>query len=196
VVHDGETIDFTAPYPRKTFRDAILEGSGIDIDKENTADKLRKAMQAKGYDAPKRETQRALLDGLFKDSFRKRQVQPIFITHYPEVLKPLAKKSETRPGTTDSFQLVVAGYELSNSYTELNDPVYQRARFAEQTALAKAGDEEAMSLDEDFIEALEYGMPPATGTGIGIDRFVALLTGSHSIREITPYPLMKPRRDV
>ena len=193
VEHDGETIDFTAPYPRKTFRDAIKEGSGIDIGKQNNADKLRKVMRDKGYDAPDQETYRQLLDGLFKDSFRKQQVQPIFITHYPEVLKPLAKKSPKVEGATDSFQLVVATYEISNSYTELNDPVDQRTRFEEQTALAKAGDDEAMPIDADFVEALEYGMPPATGTGIGIDRFAALLTGSHSIREVTAYPLMKPR---
>lgn len=195
VEHAGHTIDFTPPYPRKTFRDAVLEGSGIDIQNEDDAPKLQKAMRAKGYEVASDETYRQLLDGLFKASFRMAQIQPVFITHYPEVLKPLAKKSPDSPGSTESFQLVLATYELSNSYSELNDPVDQRARFEEQAKLAKAGDEEAMRSDPDFLEALEYGMPPATGTGIGIDRFAALLTGSHSIREVTAYPLMKPKRD-
>lgn len=195
VEYEGTAIDFKPPYPRITFREAILEGSGIDIDKERDAPRLRKAMSAKGFDVDASETYRQLLDGLFKSSFRMKQVQPIFVTHYPEVLKPLAKKSPGVAGSTESFQLVVATYELSNSYSELNDPVEQRARFEEQGKLAKAGDDEAMLSDPDFIEALEYGMPPATGTGIGIDRFAALLTGSHSIREVTAYPLMKPKRD-
>jgi len=195
VPYEDTEIDFTAPYPRVTFREAIKQGSGIDIEQENDAAKLATAMKAQGYDVDTKENYRQLLDGLFKASFRLQQIQPIFVTNYPEVLKPLAKKSTAHPGTTESFQLVVATYELSNSYSELNDPTDQRERFAEQLKLAKGGDDEAMNLDEDFIEALEYGMPPATGTGIGIDRLAALLTGSHSLREVTAYPLMKPRRE-
>ena len=193
VEHEGKTIDFKAPYPRKTFQAAVKEASGIDVAKEDTAPKLRKAMRAKGYDADAKESHRQLLDGLFKDSFRKKQFQPVFITDLPLALSPLAKKKTDNPALTERFQLVVATFEISNSYSELNDPEDQRERFAEQAKLEASGDPEAMAVDEDFIEALEYGMPPATGTGIGIDRFAALLTNSHNIREVTAYPLMKPK---
>lgn len=196
VEHDGVQIDFAAPYPRITFREAIKGASGIDVAEHADARSLSAAMKTGGYDAEPGASYRKLLDDLFKQSFRQTAVQPVFVTDYPLVLSPLAKKTggDEDYQTTQRFQLVVATFELSNSFSELNDPLDQRERFEEQAKLTAAGDAEAMPIDEDFVEALEYGMPPATGTGIGIDRFAALLTNSHSIREVTVYPLMKPRR--
>ena len=194
VTYGDDTIDFKGPYPRKTFREAVKEASGIDIAKYADRDELAKAMKAKKYKVDPKGGRGKLMDDLFKDSFRKTVVQPVFITHYPAELKPLAKLSPDDPTTAENFQLIVGTFEISNSYSELNDPLDQRARFEEQLKLQQAGDEEAMGVDEEFVEALEYGMPPATGTGIGIDRFAALLTDSSNIREVTAYPLMKPKR--
>ena len=194
VEYGGQTIDFKAPYPRKTFREAVKESSGIDIAKYPDRAALAKVMTAKKYKVDPKGGRGKLLDDLFKESFRKQFNQPVFVTHYPAESKPLAKLSAEDPTVAENFQLVVGHFEISNSYSELNDPIDQRRRFAEQAALQAAGDEEAMGVDEEFVEALEYGMPPATGTGIGIDRFAALLTDSSNIREVTAYPLMKPKR--
>jgi lysyl-tRNA synthetase class 2 len=194
VPYGGDVIDFTPPYPRITFAAAIAEATGIDITSLGDIDSLAKAITAAGLKVEPGASYAKLLDDLFKNSYRAHAVQPVFVTHYPSILKPLAKRSPDYPGTAEMFQLIVATVELSNSYTELNDPEDQRVRFEEQSAMAAAGDPEAMQIDAEYIEALEYGMPPATGTGIGIDRFSALLTNSHSIREVTAYPLMKPRR--
>ncbi|PIR77662.1 MAG: hypothetical protein COU30_01265, partial [Candidatus Magasanikbacteria bacterium CG10_big_fil_rev_8_21_14_0_10_38_6] len=191
VEHEGHTINFQAPYPRITFHDAVVEHSGIDINNYDNADSLAAAMKEKGYTVEKGESRRSLLDSLYKQAARPNIIQPTFVLDYPVELKPLAKKAKD-PRYTDMFQLVVSGFELSNSYTELNDPIDQRERFEDQAACAAAGDAEAMDYDHDYVEALEHGMPPTTGTGIGIDRFTALITGSHTIREVTAFPLMKP----
>lgn len=188
---DGHMIDFTPPYPVVTFRDAVLERSGIDISDYPTEEGLRAAMKEKGYETEGVVGRGKLMDNLYKETTRPFIIQPTFVMNYPVELKPLAKKASD-PMYTDMFQLIVNGFELSNSYTELNDPVDQRARFEEQARDAVAGDDEAMNNDWDYVEALEHGMPPATGTGIGIDRFVALITGSHTLREIMAFPLMKP----
>ncbi len=188
---DGHMIDFTPPYPVVTFRDAVLERSGIDISDYPTEEGLRAVMKEKGYETEGVVGRGKLMDNLYKETTRPFIIQPTFVMNYPVELKPLAKKAAD-PMYTDMFQLIVNGFELSNSYTELNDPVDQRARFEEQARDAAAGDDEAMNNDWDYVEALEHGMPPATGTGIGIDRFVALITGSHTLREIMAFPLMKP----
>jgi lysyl-tRNA synthetase class 2 len=192
IEHDGQKIDFTAPYPRITFHDAVLKHSGIDINKFADAESLKKEMKKKGYEIdPALKERGKVIDELYKQTTRPKLIQPTFVLNYPVELKPLAKKSAD-PRYTEMFQLIVNGFELSNSYTELNDPVDQRARFEAQAKNKAEGDEEAMAYDKDYVEALEYGMPPATGTGIGIDRFAALITGSHSLREIIAFPLMKP----
>lgn len=195
VEYDGQTIDFAGPYPRLTFREAIKKASGIDIAKYPDRSELAKVMKAKQYKVNPKGGHGKLLDDLFKESFRKSAVQPVFVTDHPLELSPLAKQNPDDPSTVQRFQLLVAGVELSNSYSELNDPLDQRQRFEEQVKLQTAGDPEAMGVDEEFVEALEYGMPPATGTGIGVDRFAALLTDSSNIREVTAYPLMKPKRN-
>lgn len=191
VEHEGNTIDFSAPYPRITFHDAVLKHSGIDINDYDVAEHLAEVMKKKGYAVEEGESRRSLLDSLYKQAARPNIIQPTFVMDYPVELKPLAKKAAD-PRYTDMFQLVVSGFELSNSYTELNDPIDQKERFEDQAASAAAGDKEAMDYDRDYVEALEHGMPPTTGTGIGIDRFTALITGSHTIREVTAFPLMKP----
>jgi len=188
---DGQKINFAGPYPKITFHDAVLEHSGIDINNFTDVKSLAEEMKKQGYD-PENITERGkLIDELYKQSTRPKIIQPTFVLNYPIELKPLAKKSSD-PRYTEMFQLIVNGFELSNSYTELNDPVDQRTRFEEQAKNKAEGDEEAMNNDWDYVEALEHGMPPATGTGIGIDRFTALITGSHTLREITAFPLMKP----
>lgn len=191
VLVDGHNINFAPPYPAITFHDAVLEYSNIDINNFTDVKSLAEEMKKKGY-SPEGITERGkLIDELYKQSTRPKIIQPTFVLNYPIELKPLAKKSSD-PRYTEMFQLIVNGFELSNSYTELNDPVDQRARFAEQVKNKEEGDEEAMNNDWDYVEALEHGMPPATGTGIGIDRFTALITGSHTLREVTAFPLMKP----
>lgn len=188
---DGQKINFVGPYPKISFHDAVLKHSKIDIDKFLDVKSLAKEMEKQGYD-PENITERGkLIDELYKQSTRPKLIQPTFVLNYPIELKPLAKKSND-PKYTEMFQLIVNGFELSNSYTELNDPLDQRERFEAQIKNKAEGDEEAMVNDWDYVEALEYGMPPATGTGIGIDRFAALITGSHTLREVTAFPLMKP----
>ncbi len=189
---EGNTIDFKAPYKRTTFREAVLEYSGIDLNIYDTKETLAKIMKEKGYEVDTKAGFGRLADDLWKASARPKIIQPTFVLNYPAELKPLAKKAAD-PRYTEVFQLVVHGFEVSNSYTELNDPIDQRERFEEQAQNKQAGDEEAMEFDADFIEALEYGMPPATGTGIGIDRLAALITGSHSLKEVIVFPIIKPR---
>jgi len=191
IEHEGHTIDFTPPYPRITFRDAVLEYSGIDIDSDDTREKLAQAMQNKGFDIEPHAEFGKLADTLYKATARQKIIQPTFVLNYPAELKPLAKKA-TDPRYTEMFQLVVNGFELSNSYTELNDPIDQKERFEEQMKHREGGDDEAMAMDHDFVEALEHGMPPATGTGIGIDRLSALITGSHALREVIIFPTIRP----
>lgn len=192
ITHDGHDIDFAPQFPRITFRETILEHTGIDINEYDALSDLKKVMEEKGYDTEDLTERGKLLDSLYKQAARPKIIQPTFVTEYPVELKPLAKKASD-PRYTEMFQLIVNGFELSNSYTELNDPVDQRERFEQQAQNKAEGDEEAMEYDRDYVDALEHGMPPATGTGIGIDRFAALLTDSHTIREITYFPLMKPR---
>lgn len=190
---EGKKINFTPPYARISFHDAVLKHSGIDINDYPDVDSLKKIMIEKGYDPGNLTERGKIIDNLYKQSTRPKIIQPTFVTDYPIELKPLAKKAAD-PRYTEMFQLIVNGFELSNSYTELNDPIDQRQRFEEQAKNKSQGDEEAMENDWDFVEAMEHGMPPATGTGIGIDRFTALITGSHTLREVTAFPLMKPKK--
>jgi len=191
VMADSHEIDFSGPFPRRNFHDLILEHAGIDIDNFPTFDSLAKEAKSKKIEINGISERGKLIDAIFKQSVRPKIVQPTFVLNYPTELKPLAKKSAD-PRYTEMFQLIVNGFELTNSYTELNDPIDQRERFTLQAENKAAGDKEAMNFDVDYVEALEQGMPPATGTGIGIDRFAALLTNSHTLREIIAFPIMKP----
>ncbi len=186
-------IDFTPPYPRITFHDALLKNAKIDIDKYPDAASLAKEASKTIKIAPEWGRGK-ILDELYKEHVRSKIVQPTFIIDTPLDLSPLAKRREDNPNYTERFQLVLGGgIELVNAFSELNDPIDQRERFEEQERLATGGDEETMHLDEDFLSALEHGLPPTAGLGLGIDRLVSILTNSHSIKEVILFPTLRPK---
>lgn len=192
IEYEGKKIDFKAPWSRVEFSQLIKKYAKINID-EIHPQALEKEAKKLGIKVGKGESAPQILDKIFKQFCRPNLWQPTFVIHYPEGFQPLAKKLEDNPKKLANFQLIVAGWELSNAFSELNDPLEQKKRFKEQEKLFVDGLEEAQRLDEDFIAALEYGMPPAAGFGLGIDRLVALLTDSHSLREVILFPTMKPR---
>ncbi len=186
-------IDFTPPWPRVSIGDAIKEKTGIDIFALKDEARLAAAIKAAGYEVDPRAGYLKLVDDLYKDAVRKFIIQPTIFINHPVEMEPLAKRSERDPRVVERFQPVVMGQELLKAYSELNDPQEQLERFREQQAQRERGDDEAQFVDMDFVEALEYAMPPTAGWGIGIDRFVALLTNSHTLREVILFPLMKPK---
>lgn len=187
-----DVINFAPPYKRIKFNDLLKAYLGIDYSQVSEKDLVKKAGEER-IEVNKMMTKGNLADELFKKVIRPKIIDPVFVTDHPLEISPLSKKLEPEGKYVARFQLVVGGMEVCNAFSELNDPLDQRERFKAQEKLRKKGDEEAQRLDEDFLEALEYGMPPAAGIGIGIDRIIALLTDSHSIREILLFPLMKPR---
>lgn len=189
--YQGNTIDVTPPWPRQTLREAILERSGIDYTEYPEAEDLIRVAREKGAQIEDGTVWPRAVDELLKQFVRPNLIQPQFLTDYPIELSPLAKKKPDDPTHVERFQPYIGGGEIGNSFTELNDPVDQIARFKEQRKDAEAGDEEAMPLDEDFINALMYGMPPTGGVGIGIDRLVMLLTDQHTIRDVILFPAMR-----
>jgi lysyl-tRNA synthetase class 2 len=191
-VGDNE-IDFKGPYRRLTMADAIREYTGEDITDQDEAG-LRAIADRLDVHVDQTMGRGKLIDEIFGERVEGKLIQPTFITDYPVEMSPLTKKHREKEGLVERFELIVNGKELANAYSELNDPIDQRARFEEQLKLAKRGDEEAMALDEDFLRALEYGMPPTAGIGIGIDRLVMLLTGQKSIQEVLFFPQMRPER--
>ncbi|HEY0159222.1 MAG TPA: lysine--tRNA ligase [Thermoanaerobaculia bacterium] len=189
----GHTIDFSQPWPRRRLADVILESSGIDIDAHADADSLRAAIFAAKVELDHPGAGRgSLVDQLYKRTARPKLIQPTFIVGHPVDLSPLARRNDANPGAVDRFQLVVDTWEVINAYSELVDPLDQRRRFEEQAELRKKGDDEAMPVDEDYLTAMEFGMPPISGWGMGIDRFVALLTDAPNLRDVVWFPLMKP----
>jgi len=192
---DGREIDFKAPWKRLSMYDAIKEYTGIDISEMNE-DELRKTAKSLGIEVDETMGKGKLIDEIFGETVEPNLIQPTFIMDYPVEMSPLAKKHRSKPGLVERFEAIVNGKELANAYSELNDPIDQRKRFEEQLILAKRGDKEAMMLDEDFLQAIEYGMPPTAGLGIGIDRLTMLLTNSHSIQDVILFPQMKPDRKV
>lgn len=190
VIVDGKVVDFTPPLPRLSFIQLLQNATGLDV--TTTSDKeLQKAVIQHGGDAGKNPNRGKLIDELWKTTVRPTILRPTFILDYPVELSPLAKKSDKNPKILDMFQLVIAGSEVIKAFTELNDPIDQRQRFAEQEALRKKGDEEAQGNDPTFLTSLEYGMPPTAGAGIGIDRLAAILSGSHSIKEVILFPTLR-----
>ncbi|MDO5017466.1 MAG: lysine--tRNA ligase [Porphyromonas sp.] len=188
----GDTeIDFKAPYPRVTMRDAILKYTGFDI-KDKSEEELRAACKEQGIEVDETMGKGKLIDELFGERCEGHYIQPTYIIDYPVEMSPLTKMHRSEPGLTERFELMVNGKELLNAYSELNDPIDQLERFREQMRLSEKGDDEAMLIDLDFVRALEYGMPPTSGMGIGMDRFVMLLTGQESIQEVLLFPQMKP----
>jgi lysyl-tRNA synthetase class 2 len=185
------TVNFKAPYPRITMHQAIIDHTGFDIEGKST-EELRSACQNLGIETDDSMGKGKLIDEIFGEKCEKNYVQPTFITDYPVEMSPLCKKHRDNPELTERFELIVLGKELANAYTELNDPIDQRERFEEQAALLSGGDDEAMYMDHDFLRALEYGMPPTAGIGIGIDRLTMFMTNNDSIQDVLFFPQMKP----
>jgi lysyl-tRNA synthetase class 2 len=184
-------IDFSSPWKRISMVDAITEKTGIDILSIND-EELKNAAKKIGIDVDKVEGRGKLIDEIFSLTVEPELIQPCFIVDYPIELSPLAKKHRKKNGLVERFEAYVAGKEICNAFSELNDPIDQRERFAAQSKLSEEGDEEAHQIDEDFLRALEYGMPPTAGLGIGIDRLLMLLTNQSSIRDVIFFPQMKP----
>ncbi len=194
ISYQGQEVDFTPPWPRKTFQELILKDCGIDINKVRNAGDLRNEIKKGKIKLDDNASSFAsLIDELYKKVSRPKIKDPLFLTGHPVELSPLARKNDKDPKVVDRFQLVVLGHEIVNAYSELIDPCDQRERFLAQEKARKAGDQEAHMMDCDYIEAMEYGMPPMAGWGMGVDRLVMLLTDAPSIREAVFFPLMKPR---
>ena len=181
-------IDFAPPWRRITLREAILEKSGIDIVEHPTRETLAEAM---GTEPDPKEGWGKLVDGLLSRDVEPGLIQPTFIFDYPVELSPFAKAHRTEAGLVERWEAFVGGVEIANSFSELNDPDEQRRRFEQQAAEQRRGDEEAQPYDEAFVEALEQGMPPTGGVGLGIDRLVMMLTGAKSLREVILFPAMR-----
>lgn len=186
-------ISFKAPFRRVTMRDAILEHTGFDIDGKNE-DELRAAATSMGIEVDQTMGKGKLIDEIFGEKCEGTYIQPTFIIDYPIEMSPLTKRHRNNPQLTERFELMVNGKELANAYSELNDPIDQYERFVEQMRLSEKGDDEAMIIDRDFIRALEYGMPPTSGMGIGMDRLVMLMTGQTTIQEVLLFPQMRPEK--
>ncbi|MEW6469633.1 MAG: lysine--tRNA ligase [Bacteroidota bacterium] len=185
------TINFKAPFRRIALFDAIKEETGVDVSGMNE-DALRDTCKKLGIHTEKSMGKGKLIDEIFSEKCEAKFIQPTFIIDYPVEMSPLTKKHRSKPGLVERFELMINGKEVANAYTELNDPIDQRARFEEQARLMERGDEEAMYIDYDFLRALEYGMPPTSGIGIGIDRLCMLMTNSPSIQDVLFFPQMRP----
>ncbi len=189
----GCEIDLTPPWPRRRLRDAIIEDAGIDPMADRDAERLKRHMRERGVDTSADQTWAQAVDHLLSHFVEPHTTRPLFLTHYPVELSPFAKRSPDDPSMVERFEAFCQGMEIANGYTELNDPADQRARFEEALAAAVSGDEEAQPMDEDYLLALEYGMPPTVGVGVGIDRLAMLLTGKRSIREVVLFPALRDR---
>jgi len=190
---DGQIVSFKAPYRRLPILDAIKEKTGFDCDGKSE-EEIRAFCKEKGMEVDETMGKGKLIDELFGEFCEGTFIQPTFITDYPVEMSPLTKMHRSKPGLTERFELMVNGKELANAYSELNDPIDQEERFKEQMRLADKGDDEAMIIDQDFLRALQYGMPPTSGIGIGIDRLVMLMTGKTYIQEVLFFPQMKPEK--
>jgi len=189
--HDAE-IDLTPPWPRLTMREALAEHSGVEASVTDTAEALLAEMERRGVEPPPDRSYGKLLAHLFEELVEDKLIQPTFLLDHPVEVSPLAKQSVEDPRFTERFELYIGGMEIANAFSELNDPDIQAERFQQQIAAREAGDEEAHVFDADYVRALEHGMPPAGGEGIGIDRLVMLFTGMSSIRDVILFPLLRP----
>ena len=192
---DGNIVSFKAPYRRLPILEAIQEKTGFDCNGK-TEEEIRAFCLCKGMEVDETMGKGKLIDELFGEFCEGTFIQPTFITDYPVEMSPLTKMHRSKPGLTERFELMVNGKELANAYSELNDPIDQEERFVEQMKLADKGDDEAMIIDQDFLRALQYGMPPTSGIGIGIDRLVMLMTGKTFIQEVLFFPQMKPEKKI
>ncbi len=193
ITYDGHEIDFTPPWRRLRMADAIFEATGIDYDSVRDQQELYRLARERGADVEPTTVWPRIVDELMKTFVRPNLIQPTFLIDYPVELSPLAKQSPDSARTVERFQVFIGGVELCNAYSELNDPMDQMARFLEQARDRAHGDEEAMPIDEDYVQSLMYGMPPTGGFGIGIDRLAMLLTDQQSIREVILFPQLRTR---
>ena len=192
-VVDGQVISFKAPFRRLPILEAIQEKTGYDLDGKSE-DEIRDICRKLEVEIDDTMGKGKLIDEIFGQFCEGTYIQPTFITDYPVEMSPLTKKHRSKPGLTERFELMVNGKELANAYSELNDPIDQEERFQEQLRLSEKGDDEAMFIDQDFLRALQYGMPPTSGIGIGIDRLVMLITGQTQIQEVLLFPQMRPEK--
>lgn len=190
-----QEIDFKAPYPRVSMTEAILKFTGFDITGKSEKE-LFDFAKSIGIEVNETMGKGKLIDEIFGEKCEGNFIQPTFITDYPVEMSPLTKKHRSKEGLTERFELMVCGKEIANAYSELNDPIDQRERFESQMALSERGDDEAMFIDQDFLRALEYGMPPTSGLGIGMDRLIMFLTNNASIQEVLFFPQMRPEKKV
>ena len=194
-VVDGKTISFKAPYRRLPILEAIKEKTGYDLNGKSE-EEIREICKTLNLEIDDTMGKGKLIDEIFGEFCEGTYIQPTFITDYPVEMSPLTKKHRTNPALTERFELMVNGKELANAYSELNDPIDQEERFIEQMRLSEKGDDEAMFIDQDFLRALQYGMPPTSGIGIGIDRLVMLMTGQTTIQEVLFFPQMRPEKKI
>jgi lysyl-tRNA synthetase class 2 len=189
----GHKVSFKAPFRRLSMIDAIKEYTGVDITGMGEDD-LRKVCDDLHIETDETMGVGKLIDEIFGEKCEANLIQPTFITDYPKEMSPLTKEHRSNPDLTERFELIVCGKELANAYSELNDPIDQRERFEDQLKLTEKGDDEAMFIDQDYLRALEYAMPPTSGIGIGIDRLVMMMTDNSSIQEVLFFPQMKPEK--
>lgn len=189
----GNEIDFAPPWRRITMLDSIREAAGVDLGGKSEMELVDIAKRLH-VDVEGPAASGKIIDTIFSELVEPKLIQPTFIIDYPVEMSPLAKRHRAKEGLVERFELICNGQELANAFSELNDPLDQRSRFEEQARLRARGDEEAMVVDEDFLRALEYGMPPTAGLGIGIDRLTMILTNQESIRDVIYFPQMKPEK--
>lgn len=194
VTYQGQEIDFTPPWRRLSFYQALVEVGGVPEEVIHDEEKARKLAKDLEIDVDSIVSHGKVLGEIFEKTVEEKLIQPTFVYDYPKDISPLAKSKEDDPNLVERFELMVAGREIANAYTELNDPIDQKERFLQQLKEREAGDEESHRMDEDYIVALEYGLPPTAGEGIGIDRLVMLLTDSPSIRDVILFPTLRPER--
>jgi lysyl-tRNA synthetase class 2 len=192
---DGKTISFKAPFRRLPILDAIKEKTGYDLTGKSE-EEIREVCKALNMEIDDTMGKGKLIDEIFGEFCEGTYIQPTFITDYPVEMSPLTKMHRSKPGLTERFELMVNGKELANAYSELNDPIDQEERFKDQLALSEKGDDEAMFIDQDFLKALQYGMPPTSGIGIGIDRLTMIMTGKPFIQEVLFFPQMRPEKTI
>lgn len=190
---EGKKINFNPPWDRVSMVDEIKKATGLDV-LTASYEEVQEALRKRGMEPKPGESKGKLIDGLFEVTVQPKLIQPTFLMDYPLEMSPLAKKHRTKEGMVERFEGFVLGREICNAFSELNDPIDQNQRFQDQVKMREAGDEEAHQVDEDFVRALEYGMPPTAGLGIGIDRLVMLLTNQPSIRDVILFPQMKPEK--
>ncbi|NLO92758.1 MAG: lysine--tRNA ligase [Clostridiaceae bacterium] len=193
IEYQGQQVDLTPPWPRITMIDAVNEHSGVNFNDISSDEEAIEAAKAKGMNIEGSPSKGEVLNMMFEEYVEDKLIQPTFIIDYPVEISPLTKRKADRPELTERFELFITGREFGNAYSELNDPIDQKERFVDQVKKREAGDEEANMMDEDFVLALEHGLPPTGGLGIGIDRLIMLLTDSFSIRDVLLFPTMKPK---